>query len=78
MTQEKPNQDVKDLFNRKHPCIHSRKSSTSTEDKFPKIFKPSLSTEKAKLETLYNPNKGSLKVIENHEDGENNHNKSKS
>jgi hypothetical protein len=37
----------------------------------PKIVKSSSSTEKAKLETLYSPNKGSPKVIESHEDSEN-------
>jgi hypothetical protein len=31
----------------------------------PKIVKSSSSTEKAKLETLYSPNQGSPKVIEN-------------
>jgi hypothetical protein len=50
-------------LNRKHPGSHSRKYSTSTEAKMPKIVKSSSSTEKAKLETLYNPNKGSPKVI---------------
>jgi hypothetical protein len=37
----------------------------------PKIVKSSSSTEKAKLETLYSPNKGSPKVIKSHEDSEN-------
>jgi hypothetical protein len=50
-------------LNRKHTGSHSRKSSTSTEAKTPKIVKSSSSTEKAKLETLYSPNKGSPKVI---------------
>jgi hypothetical protein len=50
-------------LNRKHPGSHSRKSYTSTEAKMPKIVKSSSSTEKAKLETLYSPNKGSPKVI---------------
>jgi hypothetical protein len=50
-------------LNKKHPGSHSRKFSTSTEAKMPKIFKSSSSLEKAKLETLYNPNKGSPKVI---------------
>jgi hypothetical protein len=44
-------------LNRKHPGSHSRKSYTLTEAKMPKIFKSSSSTEKAKLETLYSPNK---------------------
>jgi hypothetical protein len=44
----------------------------------PKIVKSSSSTEKAKLETLYSPNKGSPKVIKSHEDSENSDNKSKS
>jgi hypothetical protein len=65
-------------INRKHPGSHSRKSSTSTEAKMLKIFKSSSSTEKAKLETLYSPNKGSPKVIKSHEDSENSNNKSKS
>jgi hypothetical protein len=63
---------------RKHPGSHSRKSNTSTEAKMPKILKSSSSTEKAKLETLYIPNKGSPKVIKSHEHSENNYNKSKS
>jgi hypothetical protein len=41
----------------------------------PKIVKSSSSTEKAKLETLYSPNKGSPKVISSHEDNENSNNK---
>jgi hypothetical protein len=41
----------------------------------PKIVKSSSSTEKAKLETLYSPNKGSPKVIKIHEDSENSNNK---
>jgi hypothetical protein len=44
----------------------------------PKIVKSSSSTEKAKLETIYSPNKGSSKVIKSHEDSENNNRKSKS
>jgi hypothetical protein len=44
----------------------------------PKIVKSSSSTEKAKLETLYSPNKGRNKVIQSHEDSENSNNKSKS
>jgi hypothetical protein len=43
-----------------------------------KKFKSSSSTEKAKLETLYSPNKGSTKVIKSHKDSENSKNKSKS
>jgi hypothetical protein len=65
-------------LNRKHPGSHSRKSSTSTESKMPKIVNSSSSTEKAKLETLYSPNKGSPKVIKSHDDSENCNNKSKS
>jgi hypothetical protein len=63
---------------RKHPGSHSRKSSTSTEAKMPKIVKSSSSTEKAKLESLYSPNKGSTKVIKSHEYSENSNNESKS
>jgi hypothetical protein len=44
----------------------------------PTIVKSSSYTEKAKLETLYSPNKGNPKVIKSHEDIENNKNKSKS
>jgi hypothetical protein len=44
----------------------------------PKIVKSSSSTEKAKLETLYIPNKCSPKVIKSHEDSENSNSKSKS
>jgi hypothetical protein len=65
-------------LNRKRPGSHSRKSYTSTEAKTPKIVKSSSSTEKAKLETLYSPNKGSPKVIKSHEDSENSICKSKS
>jgi hypothetical protein len=43
-----------------------------------KIVKSSSSTEKAKLETLYSPHKGSPKVIKSHEDSENIISKSKS
>jgi hypothetical protein len=39
-------------LNRIHPGSHSRKSSTSTEAKMPKIVKLSSSTEKHNLETL--------------------------
>jgi hypothetical protein len=65
-------------LNRKHPCSHPRKSSTPTKAKMPKIVKSSSSTEKAKLETLYSPNKVSPKVIKNHEDSENSNNESNS
>jgi hypothetical protein len=65
-------------LNRKHPGSHSKKSYTSTEAKIPKIVMSSSSTEKAKLETLYSPNKGSPKVIKSHEDSENRNTKSKS
>jgi hypothetical protein len=58
-------------LNRKHPGSHSGKSFASMEAKKPKIFKSSSSKEKAKLETLYIPNKGSPKVIKIHEDTEN-------
>jgi hypothetical protein len=44
----------------------------------PKIIKSSSSTEKAKVETLYSPNKGSPKVIKSHENSENSNSKSKS
>jgi hypothetical protein len=64
-------------LNRKDPGTYSRKSYTPTEAKMPKIVKSSSSTEKAKLETLYSPNKGSPKVIKSHEDSENSNNKSK-
>jgi hypothetical protein len=50
-------------LNRKHLGSNSRKSSTSTEAKLPKMVKSSSSTEKAKPETLYTPNKGSLEVM---------------
>jgi hypothetical protein len=62
-------------LNRKHAGSHSRKSSTSTEAKVPKIVKSSSSTEKSKLETPYSPNKGSPKVIKSYEDSENSKNK---
>jgi hypothetical protein len=67
----KPKNRGSSRLNRKHPGSHSRKSSTSTEAKIPKIVKSTSSTEKAKLETLYIPNKGSPKVIKSHEDSEN-------
>jgi hypothetical protein len=63
-------------INIKHSGSHSRKSSTLTEAKMPKIIKSYSSTEKAKLETLYSPNKGSPKVIKSHEDSENSNSKS--
>jgi hypothetical protein len=44
----------------------------------PKIVKSSSSIEKAKLETIYSPNKGSPKVIKSHEDTENSNSNSKS
>jgi hypothetical protein len=62
--------------NRKHPGIHAKKSNTPAEAKMPKIVNSSSSTEKAKLETLYSPNKGSPKVIKSHEDSENSNSKS--
>jgi hypothetical protein len=43
----------------------------------PEIVKSSSSTEKAKLETIYSPNKRSPKVIKSHENKENGNNKSK-
>jgi hypothetical protein len=73
-----PRQRRSSRLNRKHPGSHTRKSSTSTEAKLSKIVKSSSSTEKAKLETLYSPNKDSPKVIKSHEDNENSNNKSKS
>jgi hypothetical protein len=63
-----PRQRRSSRLNRKHPGSHSRKSSTSTEARMPKIVKSSSSKEKAKLEALYSPNKGSHKVIKSHED----------
>jgi hypothetical protein len=65
-------------LNRKHPGSHSRKSYTSMDTKMPEIVKSSSSTGKAKLETLYSPNKGSPKVIKSHEDSENSKSKNKS
>jgi hypothetical protein len=65
-------------LNKKYPGSHSRKSYTSTEAKKMKIVKSSSSTEKAKVETIYSPNKGSPKVIKSHEDSDNSNNKSKS
>jgi hypothetical protein len=73
-----PRQRRSSRLNRKHPGSHSRKSYTSTEAKISKIFKSSSSTDKANLETLYSPNKGSPKVIKSIEDSENSNNKSKS
>jgi hypothetical protein len=63
---------------RKHPGVYSRKSCKSTEAEMPKIVKLSSSTEKAKLETLQSPNKGTPKVIKSHEDSEKSNDKSKS
>jgi hypothetical protein len=71
-----PRQRRSSRLNRKYPGSHSRKSSTSTEAKMPKIVKSSSSTENTKLETLYSPNKGSPKVIKSHEDSENSNSKS--
>jgi hypothetical protein len=65
-------------LNRKHSGSCSRKSYTSTEAKMSKIVKSSSSTEKAKLKTIYSPNKGSPKVIKSHDDSENSNNKIKS
>jgi hypothetical protein len=74
----KPRQRRSSRLNKKHPGSHSRKSYTSTQAKLPKIVKSSSSTEKPKLETLYSPNKGSPKIIKNHEDSEDSNNTSKS
>jgi hypothetical protein len=66
-------------LNRKHSGSHSRKSSTSTEAKMPKIVKSPSSIENAKLETIYSPNKvGRPKFIKSHEGSENSNNESKS
>jgi hypothetical protein len=75
-----PRQRRSSRLNIKHPGSHSRKSSTSTEAKMPKMFKSSSSMERHKLETLYSPNKYSPKVIKSHEDSENSNsiNKNKS
>jgi hypothetical protein len=48
------------------------------EAKMLKIVKSSSSTEKAKLETLYSPNKDHRKVIQSHEDSENSNSNSNS
>jgi hypothetical protein len=72
-----PTQRRSSRLNRKHPGSHSRKYSTSTEAKMPKIVNSSSSVENAKLETFYSPNKGSPKIIKSHEDSENRNNKSK-
>jgi hypothetical protein len=74
----KPKHRRSSRLNRKHLVSHSRKSSTSTEAKMPKIVKLSSSTEKAILGILYSPNKGSPKAIKSHEDSENSKSKSKS
>jgi hypothetical protein len=55
-------------LNRNYLGSHSRKSSTSTEAKMPKIVKSTSSTKKTNLETLYSPNKGSPKVIKSQKD----------
>jgi hypothetical protein len=73
-----PNHRRSSRLNRKHPGRYSTKSYTPTEAKMPKIVKLYSSTEKAKLETLHSPNKGSPKVIKNHEDSENSKNNSNS
>jgi hypothetical protein len=73
-----PKQRRSSRLYRKHPGGHSRKSSTSTEAKLPMIANSSSPTEKAKLETLYIPNKVSPKVIKSHKDSENSNSKSKS
>jgi hypothetical protein len=73
-----PKQRRSSRLNRDNPGTHSKRSSTSTEARLPEIFKSSSSTEKHKLETRYIPNKGSPKLIINHEDSENSKNKSKS
>jgi hypothetical protein len=65
-------------LNRKYPGSHSIKSYTSTEAKMHKIVNSYSSTEKAKLETLYSPNKGSPIIIKSHEYSENSNSKSKS
>jgi hypothetical protein len=66
-----PKQRRSSRLNTKHPFSHSRKYSTSTEAKIPKIVKSSSSTEKSKLEILYIPNKSSPKVTKSHEYSEN-------
>jgi hypothetical protein len=71
-----PRQTRSSRLIRKHLDSHSRKYSTSTKAKMPKIVKSSSSTEKIKLETLYSPNKGSSKFVNSHEDSENSNNKS--
>jgi hypothetical protein len=76
--ENKPKHKRSFRLNRKHPGSHSRKSYTQTEAKMPKIVKSSSSTEKAKLEILYSPNKGNPKVISSYENIENSNRKSKS
>jgi hypothetical protein len=71
-----PRQRRSTRLNRKYPGGNSRKPSTSKEAKLNEIVKSSSSTDKLKLETLYNPNKGSPKVIESHKDSENTKSKS--
>jgi hypothetical protein len=70
--------EIEPKQSRIHPGSHSRKSSTSTENKMTKIVKLSSSTEKPKLETLYSPNISSPKIIKSHQDSENRSNESKS
>jgi hypothetical protein len=74
----KPRQRRFSRLNRNHPGSHSRKSSTSERAKMPKIVKSSSCIEKAKLETLYSPDKGSSMVIKGHEDSYYSNNKIKS
>jgi hypothetical protein len=61
-----PSQRRSSRFNGIHPGSNSLKYSTSSENKMPKIVKSSSPTKKAKLETLYSPNKSSPKVIKSH------------
>jgi hypothetical protein len=65
-------------LSKKHPGIHSRKSNTPTEAKISKIVKSYSSTKNTEMESLYSPNKGSPKVFQSHEDGENSNSNSKS
>jgi hypothetical protein len=64
-------------LNRQYLGSYSRKY-TSIEAKLSKIVKTFSSIGKTKLETLYNPNKGSPKVVKRHEDSENSNSKSSS
>jgi hypothetical protein len=72
-----PRQKRSSRLNIKHPVSHYRKY-ISTEAKLINIVKSSSSTYKAKLETLYSPNRSIPKVIKNHEDSDSSNNKSKS